>query len=110
MAWLEAQKMAVRRFAAAEGYDLIAEHMSRSKRAKAPTCSSYTAIGTVCNLASRRCAAAKDGQILVSQRVAAAVEATIALEDCGSLALKGRSQPISAFNAPLEGGKPAAIA
>jgi adenylate cyclase len=34
----------------------------------------YTAIGTVCNLAARLCAAAEDGQILLSARVAAAVE------------------------------------
>jgi len=32
--------------------------------------SGYTAIGTVCNLAARLCAEAKDGQILVAQRVA----------------------------------------
>ena len=30
--------------------------------------SGYTAIGTVCNLAARLCAEAKDGQILVCQR------------------------------------------
>src|SRR6266550_2508270 len=36
--------------------------------------SGYTAIGTVCNLAARLCAEAKDGQILVAQRVAVAVE------------------------------------
>ena len=34
----------------------------------------YTAIGTVCNLAARLCGEAKDGQILISRRVAAAVE------------------------------------
>ena len=38
----------------------------------------YTAIGTVCNLAARLCAEAADGQILVSRRVAAAVEAACA--------------------------------
>jgi class 3 adenylate cyclase len=32
--------------------------------------SGYTAIGTACNLAARLCAEAKDGQILVAQRVA----------------------------------------
>jgi class 3 adenylate cyclase len=32
----------------------------------------YTAIGTVCNLAARLCAEAKDGQILVSGRIAGA--------------------------------------
>ena len=35
----------------------------------------YTAIGTVCNLAARLCAAAEDGQILVSRRIATAIEA-----------------------------------
>ena len=43
--------------------------------------SGYTAIGTVCNLASRLCAEAQDGQILIGQRVAIAVEQTITLED-----------------------------
>jgi class 3 adenylate cyclase len=37
--------------------------------------SGYTAIGTVCNLAARLCAEAKDGQILISNPVARAVEA-----------------------------------
>src|SRR5215813_15344903 len=32
--------------------------------------SGYTAIGTVCNLAARLCAEAKDGQILVSSHIA----------------------------------------
>ena len=41
----------------------------------------YTAIGTVCNLAARLCAEAEDGQILISGRVAAAVEEAIPLED-----------------------------
>ena len=39
--------------------------------------SGYTAIGTVCNLAARLCAEAKDGQILVSSRIAEAVEAVV---------------------------------
>jgi adenylate cyclase len=49
----------------------------------------YTAFGTVCNLAARLCAEAKDGQILVSPRIAAAVEDTLSLEDIGELTLKG---------------------
>jgi len=69
--------------------------------------SGYTAIGTVCNLAARLCAEAKDGQILISGRVAAAVEKIIPLEDLGSLALKGLSQPVSAFNVPLAASQPA---
>jgi adenylate cyclase len=51
--------------------------------------SGYTAIGTVCNLAARLCAEAKDGQILVSSRIAEAVKAVARLEDLGNLELKG---------------------
>src|SRR5262249_56543581 len=50
--------------------------------------SGYTAIGTVCNLAARLCAEAKDGQILIGQRVAVAVEEIITLEEVGALTLK----------------------
>jgi adenylate cyclase len=60
--------------------------------------SGYTAIGTVCNLAARLCAEAKDGQILVTGRVGAAVGAVAPLEDLGSLELKGLSRPVAAFN------------
>ena len=60
--------------------------------------SGYTAIGTVCNLAARLCGEAKDGQILVAGRVAAAVRETTALEDIGPLVLKGLTQPVSVFN------------
>jgi adenylate cyclase len=68
--------------------------------------SGYTAIGTVCNLAARLCAEAKDGQILIAGRIAAAVEKVVALEDLGSLALKGLTQPVSAFNVPLASAPP----
>jgi adenylate cyclase len=60
--------------------------------------SGYTAIGTVCNLAARLCAEAKDGQILVSSRVAGGVEAVAKLEDFGNLELKGLRRPVAAFN------------
>jgi len=50
--------------------------------------SGYTAIGTVCNLAARLCAEAKDGQILISSRVARAVETVAILEDLGNLELR----------------------
>lgn len=60
--------------------------------------SGYTAIGTVCNLASRLCAEAKDGQILVSSRIAEAVESVARLEDLGNLELKGLRRPVAAFN------------
>jgi adenylate cyclase len=70
--------------------------------------SGYTAIGTVCNLAARLCAEAKDGQILVSSRVARAVDAVSKLEDLGNLELKGLHRPVAAFNvvqstSPAEG-------
>src|SRR6266436_2498842 len=58
----------------------------------------YTAIGTVTNLAARLCAEAQDGQILLSKRVAAAVEGIVILEEVGNLALKGLSQAIAVYN------------
>src|SRR5438552_1411948 len=63
---------------------------------------SYTAVGTVCNLASRLCAEAKDGQILVSQRIAAAAEGIARLEEIGDVALKGLSQAVAVYNVPRE--------
>src|ERR1700730_17607449 len=69
--------------------------------------SGYTAIGTVCNLAARLCAEAQDGQILVSSRVAVAVEETTPLEEVGELALKGLTQPAVAYNVPLHAAQPA---
>jgi class 3 adenylate cyclase len=70
--------------------------------------SGYTAIGTVCNLAARLCAKAKDGQILVSSRIASAVEALAMLEDLGNLELKGLRRPVAAFNVTeLISGAPA---
>jgi adenylate cyclase len=60
--------------------------------------SGYTAIGTVCNLAARLCAEAKDGQILVSSDIAQAVKALVRLEDLGNLELKGLRRPVAAFN------------
>jgi class 3 adenylate cyclase len=58
---------------------------------------SYTAMGTVCNFAARLCAEAKDGQILISSRIAEAVEAVARLEDLGNLELKGLRRPVAAF-------------
>jgi adenylate cyclase len=63
----------------------------------------YTAIGTVCNLASRLCDQATDGQILISKRVAGAVEGNARLEEIGDLALKGLSQAVAVFNVASEG-------
>jgi adenylate cyclase len=69
--------------------------------------SGYTAIGTVCNLASRLCGEAEDGQILLSQRVAVAVEGIAVLEEFGALSLKGLTQPAVAYNVPLAAAQPA---
>src|SRR5262249_15496233 len=69
--------------------------------------SGYTAIGTVCNVAARLCAEAKDGKILIGQRVAARLGDNISLEDIGSLALKGLMQPVVAYNVPLATSQPA---
>ena len=58
----------------------------------------YTAIGTVTNLAARLCAEAKDGQILITQRVAAAIGELAELEPLGNIALKGLSRPVAVLN------------
>jgi class 3 adenylate cyclase len=58
----------------------------------------YTAIGTVTNLAARLCSEAKDGQILISRRVAVAVEEDAKLEEIGEVALKGLSQAVAVYN------------
>jgi adenylate cyclase len=58
----------------------------------------YTAIGTVTNLTARLCTEAKDGQILVSPRVANAVADTALLEEIGELSLKGLSRAIAVYN------------
>src|SRR3954451_10779902 len=55
--------------------------------------SGYTAIGTVCNLAARLCAEAKDGQILISSRIALAINSMAKLDDLGNLELKGLRRP-----------------
>jgi adenylate cyclase len=65
----------------------------------------YGAIGTVVNLAARLCAAAKPGQILISQRVYDAVADRVDGEPFGELQVKGLRQPVTAFNVRgLHGG------
>jgi class 3 adenylate cyclase len=58
----------------------------------------YGAIGTVTNLAARLCGEAKAGQILVSSRVAGAVEDLIDVAEVGTLTLKGFLRPVPTFN------------
>jgi adenylate cyclase len=69
--------------------------------------SGYTAIGTVCNVAARLCAEAKDGQILLSQRVNVALKGSVGTEQLGPLALKGLTQPVVAYNVPFVAPQPA---
>jgi len=59
----------------------------------------YGAIGNVVILAQRLSAEAKAGQILLSQRVHAAVEADAETNAVGDLALKGFTRPVPAFAA-----------
>jgi adenylate cyclase len=58
----------------------------------------YGAIGTVTNLAARLCSEARGSQVLISSRVATAVEGLIETEAMGSLALKGLVKPVPTFN------------
>ena len=58
----------------------------------------YGAVGTVVNLASRLCAEAKAGQILIAQRVCTAVEDLAETESIGELTLKGLHKPMTVFN------------
>jgi len=57
----------------------------------------YGAIGTVANLAARLCDEARDGQILVSQRVYAQVEELVEAEPVGELTLKGLHRPVPTY-------------
>jgi adenylate cyclase len=58
----------------------------------------YAAIGNVVILAQRLSAEAKAGQVLVSQRVHAAIADEAETEPIGELTLKGISRPVPAFD------------
>jgi class 3 adenylate cyclase len=64
----------------------------------------YGAIGTVTNLAARLCGEAQGGQILISQRVHAAVSELADTEPLGELNLKGFRRPMGVFR--VSGLKP----
>jgi adenylate cyclase len=70
----------------------------------------YAAIGTVTNLAARLCAEAADGQILVSERIAAAVEGRFALRPVGGLTLKGIARPVQAYDVVATEGPASEVA
>jgi class 3 adenylate cyclase len=58
----------------------------------------YAAVGTVTNLAARLCGEAKAGEILVSPRVAAAIDDIAETEAVGDLSLKGFVRPVATHN------------
>ncbi len=57
----------------------------------------YTAIGSVVNLASRLCSAAKDGQILIDPRAAEEAGSDVRLESMGKLPLKGFDEQVAVY-------------
>ena len=57
----------------------------------------YGALGPVTNLASRLSTRAAAGQILIGQRVFAAVEETVEAAPVGNLDLKGFGRPVAAY-------------
>ena len=58
----------------------------------------YTAIGSVVNLASRLCAAAEDGEILIDTAVAAEVGEAVPLAPLGAHALRGFAEAVQVFS------------
>src|SRR5262245_41567721 len=58
----------------------------------------YGAIGTVTNLAARLCGEAQGGEVLVTSRVAAALEDLIQAQEMGALSLKGLLKPVPTFS------------
>lgn len=57
----------------------------------------YGIVGTVANLASRLCAEAKGGEIIISARAAAGLLPSFGIEAVGPLTLKGFRDPVPAF-------------
>ena len=60
--------------------------------------SDYAAIGSVTNLAARLADEAAGGQVLITQRLYAEVEAFVEVVPAGEFALKGFSRPVPAFD------------
>jgi adenylate cyclase len=58
----------------------------------------YSAIGTVVNVAARLCAEAQHGQILVTERIAAAIDDLAAMDPVSETHLKGLSRPVAVCN------------
>jgi class 3 adenylate cyclase len=58
----------------------------------------YGAVGSVCNLAARLCAEARDGQILVSESVFVATRHLAEAEAIPALTLKGFTHPVPTYS------------
>ncbi len=58
----------------------------------------YAAIGTVTNTAARLCGEAAAGEILVTERVCAALDREVHFEPVGELELKGLHRAVAAHN------------
>jgi adenylate cyclase len=67
----------------------------------------YTAIGSVVNLASRLCASAADGEILLNAELAAAIGSRRVITARGNRRLKGIGDAVPVFSAAFAGSKPA---
>lgn len=64
----------------------------------------YTAIGSVVNLASRLCASAGDGEVLVDEAAAAATGSARALAPLGARLIKGYEEQMPVFQLVLDAG------
>ncbi len=65
----------------------------------------YMAIGSVANLAARLCDQARDGQILITQRVYAEVEDVAEVEPIGEFTFKGFHKPVPVFHVLAMSGR-----
>jgi adenylate cyclase len=57
----------------------------------------YAAIGNATNLASRLCAEAAGGEVLIDRKTMAAIDGAFQVVDAGPFELKGYSQPVVAY-------------
>jgi adenylate cyclase len=71
--------------------------------------SDYTAIGNVVNLASRICAAAEDGQILIDAAAAAEVRDAFELAPLGTRPLRGFAEAVPVFSVKARDSEMAAL-
>ncbi|MEO5704262.1 MAG: adenylate/guanylate cyclase domain-containing protein [Candidatus Limnocylindrales bacterium] len=58
----------------------------------------YAVVGSVANLAARLCAVAEPGQIILSERAFARVDAVVTATSLGALELKGFRRPVEAYS------------